>query len=77
MSATAIAATAVLDVAPAMATHNRTGEPRWEDQARGQRDLYTQFVISVTLGLSAFLAFCVCCFAGILSLRQKQPFQAN
>ncbi|KAL1963500.1 hypothetical protein VTN77DRAFT_8081 [Rasamsonia byssochlamydoides] len=60
MSATAIAATAVLDVAAAAATNNRTtGEHRWEDQARGQRDLYTQFVISTTLGLSAFLAFCI------------------
>ncbi|KKA20958.1 Uncharacterized protein T310_5012 [Rasamsonia emersonii CBS 393.64] len=59
MSATAIAATAVFDVAPAMATHDGPNEPRWEDQARrGQRDLYTQFVISVILGLSAFLAFC-------------------
>lgn len=36
------------------------GERRWEDQLKEQRDLYTQFVISSALGLSAFLAFCVC-----------------
>ena len=26
----------------------------------GQRDLYTQFVISSALGLGAFFSFCVC-----------------
>lgn len=35
------------------------GERRWEDQTKGQRDLYTQFVISCALGLGAFLSFCV------------------
>ncbi|KAE8419432.1 glycogen debranching enzyme [Aspergillus pseudocaelatus] len=34
-------------------------EPTWGDQAKGQRDLYTQLIISLTLGLSAFLSFCV------------------
>lgn len=34
-------------------------EPKWEDQTRDQRDLYTQFVISISLGLSAFIAFCI------------------
>lgn len=35
------------------------GERRWEDQTKEQRDLYTQFVISLALGLGAFLSFCV------------------
>lgn len=35
-------------------------ERRWGDQTQEQRDLYTQFVISIALGLCAFLAFCVC-----------------
>ena len=35
-------------------------ERRWGDQTSEQRDLYTQFVISIALGLGAFLAFCVC-----------------
>lgn len=60
---TATAATAVLSVATAVAANNGTGdgghERRWEDQTRGQRDLYTQFVISCALGLGAFLTFCV------------------
>ncbi|KAE8356641.1 glycogen debranching enzyme [Aspergillus coremiiformis] len=34
-------------------------EPTWGDQTRGQRDLYTQLVISCALGLCAFLSFCV------------------
>ncbi|KAK2879424.1 hypothetical protein FQN49_000884 [Arthroderma sp. PD_2] len=33
--------------------------PRYQDQARGQRDLVTQIVISVALGLSAFITFCI------------------
>ncbi|EEP81189.1 conserved hypothetical protein [Uncinocarpus reesii 1704] len=32
---------------------------KFQDQARGQRDLYTQIVISFAVGLSAFLTFCV------------------
>lgn len=32
----------------------------WGSQANGGRDLATQLVISVTLGLSAFFSFCVC-----------------
>lgn len=57
----ASAATATLAVASAVATNNPgRSDPRWDDQTRGQRDLYTQFVISVALGLSAFLSFCVC-----------------
>lgn len=34
---------------------------KYQDQAKGQRDLYTQITISVTLGLFAFLTFCVSC----------------
>ena len=33
--------------------------PRWQDQFTNQRDLSVQVVISVALGLSAFIAFCV------------------
>ncbi|WEW61381.1 hypothetical protein PRK78_006871 [Emydomyces testavorans] len=33
--------------------------PKFQDQTRGQRDLYTQIVISSALGLSAFLTFCI------------------
>lgn len=33
--------------------------PTYQDRAKGQRDLYTQIVISCILGLSAFLTFCV------------------
>ncbi|EER29838.1 hypothetical protein CPC735_011560 [Coccidioides posadasii C735 delta SOWgp] len=33
--------------------------PKFQDQARGQRDLYTQIVISSAVGLSAFLTFCI------------------
>ncbi|KZZ95679.1 hypothetical protein AAP_01355 [Ascosphaera apis ARSEF 7405] len=32
---------------------------KYQDQAKGQRDLYTQITISVTLGLFAFLTFCI------------------
>ncbi|CAG8935793.1 unnamed protein product [Penicillium salamii] len=35
------------------------GERHWEDQLKESRDLYTQFVISSALGLSAFLTFCI------------------
>ena len=31
------------------------------DPTQGQRDLYTQLVISSLLGISAFLSFCVSC----------------
>lgn len=31
----------------------------WGGQTHGQRDLYTQLVISSTIGLGAFLSFCV------------------
>jgi hypothetical protein len=57
MSFTASAATAVLT---AFADKPDGGERRWEDQLKEQRDLYTQFVISSALGLSAFMTFCVC-----------------
>ncbi|KMU78291.1 hypothetical protein CISG_06444 [Coccidioides immitis RMSCC 3703] len=33
--------------------------PKFQDQARGQRDLYTQIVISSAVGLIAFLTFCI------------------
>ena len=33
--------------------------PQYQDRTKGQRDLYTQIVISSLLGLSAFLTFCV------------------
>ncbi|KAJ5473839.1 hypothetical protein N7475_003405 [Penicillium sp. IBT 31633x] len=57
MSLSATAASAVLTV---LADKTDGGsERRWEDQLKEQRDLYTQFVISSALGLSAFLTFCV------------------
>ena len=31
----------------------------WEDQTRDQRDLVTQSIISIALGLIAFFTFCV------------------
>lgn len=37
-----------------------TDVPRYQDQASGQqRDLVTQIALSLALGLSAFLTFCV------------------
>lgn len=38
---------------------NQTKTPLWTDQADNQRFLGVQLVISVTFGLSAFLAFCI------------------
>jgi calcium permeable stress-gated cation channel len=61
-----VATTAAATAAKAILTNtdsdgnNRTRDPRWTDQTRDQRDLITQLIISVLLGLSAFLAFCVC-----------------
>jgi hypothetical protein len=57
MSLTASAAATVFT---AFAVKPNDRERRWEDQLKEQRDLYTQFVISSALGLSAFLTFCVC-----------------
>lgn len=31
------------------------------DPANGQKQIYTQLVLSAALGISAFLGFCVCC----------------
>ena len=60
MSLSESAATAVLSVAAvASDTPGEGNQPRWADQTKGQRDLYTQLVISVAVGLSAFMAFCV------------------
>lgn len=81
MSATATAATAVLTVAAAAATNNGTGEGgrRWEDQTRGQRDLYTQFIISSALGLGAFLTFCMIRpkWAELYAARRRQRCAAS
>ncbi|KAI9367985.1 glycogen debranching enzyme [Aspergillus egyptiacus] len=63
MSFTESAARAAL-TAVAVAS-NGTGdggdEPgrKWEDQTQGHRDLYTQLVISLALGSTAFLSFCL------------------
>ncbi|KAE8152417.1 glycogen debranching enzyme [Aspergillus avenaceus] len=54
MSLTETAAAAILTAA---VTDDRP--PNLGDPSRGQRDLYTQLVISLALGLSAFLSFCV------------------
>jgi hypothetical protein len=37
---------------------NDTGH--WGDMTNNNRDLATQFVISISLGLVAFFSFCVC-----------------
>lgn len=64
MSLTQSAATALLTtiafVVEEPADPGTPREPPWDDQTRGQRDLYTQLVISLALGLSAFFSFCVC-----------------
>lgn len=60
MSLTASAASAVFTLLADKPDDER--KRRWEDQLKEQRDLYTQFVISSALGLSAFLTFCVCVF---------------
>lgn len=68
------AATATLAAASAVATDDPDGrERRWGDQTSGQRDLYTQIVISVALGMGAFLSFCVCIFPwdGLISLSDR------
>ncbi|OJJ39872.1 hypothetical protein ASPWEDRAFT_105675 [Aspergillus wentii DTO 134E9] len=66
MSFTESAAAAMLTVATAVMV-DETGKPTpthphrpdLVDPRKGQRDLYTQFVISFALGLGAFLSFCV------------------
>lgn len=52
-----VASTATASAIHALATDGDA--PKYQDQARGQRDLYTQIVISITLGFSAFMTFCV------------------
>ena len=39
-------------------SHNETRTPLWSDQTKNQRFLGVQLAVSVTFGLSAFLAFC-------------------
>jgi len=39
---------------------------KWDDQTRDQRDLVTQSIISIALGLIAFLTFCVSIRPGCL-----------
>lgn len=58
MSLTTSAATA-LWTALSDDEHDRNGERWLTDPRREQRDLYTQFVISLALGLGAFMTFCV------------------
>lgn len=63
MSLTRPVATALLSTAAFIvdepADPGNPHEPKWDDQTRGQRDLYTQLVISSAVGLSAFFSFCV------------------
>lgn len=59
MSMTEAAAAAIITAAVINDKPGGGHEPTWGDQTRGQRDLYTQLIISLTLGLSAFLSFCV------------------
>ncbi|OOF95878.1 hypothetical protein ASPCADRAFT_207209 [Aspergillus carbonarius ITEM 5010] len=58
MSLTESAAAAMLTVAAVVDSPIDVHEPRWDDQTRG-RDLYTQLVISLMVGLGAFFSFCV------------------
>ncbi|XRM39739.1 hypothetical protein ABZX51_003081 [Aspergillus tubingensis] len=58
MSLTESAAAAMLTAAVVVDSPIDVHEPRWDDQTRG-RDLYTQLVISLLVGLSAFFSFCV------------------
>lgn len=59
-SAVAAMATAIT-VANHHGTNNGTDDDgpgrKWDDQLKG--DLYTQLVISLALGITAFLSFCV------------------
>ncbi|KAJ5336684.1 hypothetical protein MYU51_005747 [Penicillium brevicompactum] len=55
MSLTASAATAILTGL----TEKPGKGKQWDDQLHDLRDLYTQFVVSSVLGLSAFLTFCI------------------
>lgn len=57
MSLAASADTAADTAVLSMFADKHGGGKRWEDQL--QVDLYTQFIISSALGLSAFLTFCV------------------
>ncbi|EAW08495.1 putative DUF221 domain protein [Aspergillus clavatus NRRL 1] len=60
MSLTEPAATALATVVTAAAAAQTGGnERKWTDQTKNQRDTYTQLVISLTLGLSAFISFCI------------------
>lgn len=60
MSLTESAVTALGTVAAATAVETGDHGRRWTDQTKNQRDTYTQLVISLVLGLSAFMSFCVC-----------------
>ncbi|KAJ5541614.1 hypothetical protein N7494_006690 [Penicillium frequentans] len=55
------------------------GEPRWEDQTKHHRDLYTQLVISFALGLGAFMSFCVLRpkWTELYAARRKQRSSAS
>ena len=39
--------------------HNETGQPGWQTQVKNQRNLGVQVVVSLALGASAFLGFCI------------------
>lgn len=67
---TSLATTAVAAAAAATTTAPWDGDGgsggNYQDQVRGQRDLYTQIVISLALGFGAFLTFCVSCDDNLL-----------
>jgi hypothetical protein len=60
MSLTETPLMALATVAAAAATETGDDSRKWADQTKNQRDIYTQLVISLALGLSAFISFCVC-----------------
>lgn len=62
MTVATTAASAAVSVATALLTNDDEDgghERKWTDQARDQRDLYTQLVISCALGLCALFSFCL------------------
>lgn len=56
--------------------NNHTGDegpPNPTDPVTGQRDLYTQLIISLGLGVTACLSFCVCRCLAVSQLCAQKP----
>ena len=52
---------------PFHSLQNHTGDP-YQNQTKNQRDIQTQSVVSITLGLVAFTSFCVSLIWSIVGL---------